>query len=278
MTTGSIAFIHIPKTAGSTFYSILRTVLPPTRLYKLHQTPEAIAALRRLSSRDHIGVIYGHIDYRTAVEFVPPERCVTLLRHPIDRIISYYFYHKYMSRDPEHDLAARLPFGEWIHQSRLLEVDNGMLRRLLGVGDDVGFGECSPDMLAEAKAVLGRFMMVGLMSRFEDSYALLAKLCGWKMRAYQAKNVNRRRLSAQELSAEEIAYIKRYNEYDLALYAYAEELFTRRLADIDISRELAELHERQHHSWKRRSDAVRNSAFRSWRNLLRKHPAYRLFG
>lgn len=278
MAAEPIAFIHIPKTAGSTFYSILRTVLPPTRLYKLHQTPEAIAALHRLSSKERIGVIYGHIDYRTAIEFVPPERCVTLLRHPIDRIISYYFYHKYMSRDPEHELAARLPFGEWIHQSRLLEVDNGMLRRLLGISDKVGFGECTPDMFEEAKTVLSRFMMVGLMSRFEESYALLAKLCGWQMRAYQAKNVNKRRLTAQQLSAEEVEYIKHYNEYDLALYAYAEELFTRRLADIDISLELAVLRERQQLSWKRRSDDIRYSAFKIWRNLLRKHPGYRLFG
>lgn len=101
-----IISIHIPKTGGTTFSEILKTiaeeifyldygnqVFSPTALYRhgqLVQEPfESVTDLELLPGRS---VIHGHFRIGKYLKKFPKASYVTWLRDPVERIASQYFY------------------------------------------------------------------------------------------------------------------------------------------------------------------------------------------
>ncbi|MCC1494822.1 sulfotransferase family 2 domain-containing protein [Cognatishimia sp. F0-27] len=86
----TVVFLHIPKTAGQTIHAELTRVMgtdaaSPIRVHSQAKTPEAqMPPGYRLYS--------GHIDWG-ALETLPEPRFVfTVLRDPLERMASFYFY------------------------------------------------------------------------------------------------------------------------------------------------------------------------------------------
>ncbi|WP_306151161.1 sulfotransferase family 2 domain-containing protein [Roseovarius sp. MMSF_3281] len=86
----SIVFLHIPKTAGQTIHSELARVMgetqvSPIRVHTQAKTPEE-------QFPEGYRLYSGHIDW-VALDKVPQPRFVfTVLRDPLERIASFYFY------------------------------------------------------------------------------------------------------------------------------------------------------------------------------------------
>src|SRR5574337_1168106 len=209
--SGPWLFMHVPKTAGSSVYSILRTLLTPPELLKLHpdgETLRRIGALPR-PHRARLKVLYGHVDVQTTRQIVPLQQCVTLLRDPVQRIVSYYAFARHMDRGAYSELARRASITQWIDALRLPETDNGMVRRFSGGLHEAGIGACTRQMLERAKANLAQFAVVGLTNRFDEFYALLASRLGLPMRTYVAEKVNARRPRIDQLDRDTLAEIER---------------------------------------------------------------------
>ena len=98
-------------------------------------------------------------------------------------------------------------------------------RSISGVGDTVGFGQCSTKMLETAKKHLRRMPVVGLSERFDETVILLKRNLGWKLPFYIKANVTENRPRREDISKDTIAAIERYNELDFELYKYTRELF-----------------------------------------------------
>ena len=100
----TIIFLHIPKTAGSTLHTILQKQYPGDQLCHLKGDPHIDTAITNFKSMDstqkkQIRLLTGHFEFgihqwlpQTAVYF-------TLLRHPVERVLSYYYF---ILRNPEH--------------------------------------------------------------------------------------------------------------------------------------------------------------------------------
>jgi hypothetical protein len=97
-------FLHIPKTAGTTFDTILRQHFPGNsyskiKLFLFNQLPGNYYKAHRCYS--------GHVSYDMMAKFLPLNTaCVTFLRDPVDQILSAYAYnnHKFANWNMPTDL------------------------------------------------------------------------------------------------------------------------------------------------------------------------------
>jgi hypothetical protein len=180
--------------------------------------------------------------------------------------------------DALHDLAKRTSLAEFIEASGSDEFDNGMVRRLSGVGDTVALGGCTREMLETAKRNLSQFAFIGLTERFDESYALLCRHFGWPVRYYPGEKINKQRPSLEAIPAEALDLIRRRSTLDRELYQYCTQLYEQQLRETDIGAVLAPIRARRASAFWRVSDTVRLHAKQAGWKLAKKLRFYRKFG
>jgi len=153
---------------------------------------------------------------------------VTVLRDPVERAISEYYFALTYRLHPEHRMIRRLSLEEYIRTTPYGNVQT----RLLGGGDssyDFLSGECTAETLEFARRNLSEhFAVVGLTERFDETLALAKVILGWKIDRYLHFNVTKGRpptdhisVSARDLIAERYCYDIELNEYAKRLFGEA---------------------------------------------------------
>ena len=255
-----VAFVHIPKTAGTTLNSILAREYSPDETYEVMMRGMSLSVpkpvmlprpvisfskIRRLKSalrhRHGLRLIRGHFDLSLGKLLPPDTQFFTLLRDPVERAISHYYHYRRQTADPIHPLAMRSTLTEWVSSCGLVEMDNGQTRRLAGE-INLPWGEVTLQTLDRAKSNLaGNFAVVGLTERFEESLILLHRAFNWPLHGFTASNVGNDRPRRTELSAEALQAIENCNRFDLDLYQFASALFEQAASEIDMEGELRRL-------------------------------------
>jgi hypothetical protein len=226
----ALIFLHIPKTAGTTLMSILDRQYKPGAIFSTYgNAQEAVDKFKTFSEsqRMNIRVLKGHIPFGVHTFLPQPSHYFTILRDPIDRIISHYYFVLETTSHYLHDrvTSQNMTLKDYVSNGIATRLDNGQTRIISGVGDTVGFGQCSPEMLETAKKHLRGMPVVGLSERFDETVILLKRNLGWKLPFYMKANVTKNRPGREDISKDTIAVIERYNELDFELYKYAQELF-----------------------------------------------------
>jgi Galactose-3-O-sulfotransferase len=227
-----ILFLHNLKAGGTTFRDVLSRQYGPSRVYTVRGRIERLEApksdgLKRLPALDlsEVRVIQGHIPFGVHRLLPAESTYVTLLRDPIARTVSLYrFLRQGRLTRLRVTVGPHLASLErFVEAGGVLEVDNGQTRRLSGLSPS--FGRCTPSMLELAKRhVRERFSVVGLTERFDDSVILCKRRFGWRAVTYLKSNVTKGAPAAELIPGAARRAIERYNELDLELYAYAEDL------------------------------------------------------
>jgi hypothetical protein len=255
-----VAFLHIPKTAGTTLNAILARQYSPDETREIMMrgmswlvprptlVPKPLISfskiLRLKSTLRHgrtVRMIHGHFDLSIREVLPDDVRLFTFLRDPVERAISHYYHYRRQTGDPIHPLAMRSTLEEWVRDCGLVEMDNGQTRRLAGEMN-LPCGRVTQELLDRAKANLARnFTVVGLTERFEESLILLQHAFGWPLHRFAPRNVGGDRLGRDEVSGETLKVIQDCNRYDLDLYRFAAGLFERAASGTDMASELARL-------------------------------------
>jgi len=232
----TLIFLHVYKAAGTTLRKIIENNYDPSNLYTVSIAErKSFSQFKELSDceRREFAIVQGHVRFGLH-ELVPrPTTYLTMLRDPVDRVLSDYFF---ILRAPIHPLYERVALGnvtlrDYIRGKMSLSVDNGQVRVLCGE-PDVAYGNCSRDMLEEAKHNLEEyFSVVGLAERFDESVMLIKRTFGWKMPLYVRHNVTRDRPHKERIPEDVLRLIEEQNGLDIELYRFASDLFEKALGE-----------------------------------------------
>jgi len=201
--------LHIPKTAGTSFRNILKSVYGEeqvvrfdikikTRKIDIESVPFDGSSLPA-----HIRVIHGHFHYTDLVEQVNiPEtaKWITWLREPSDRVLSNYFY-----------LSERLR-EELDEEKRGLNILAKMQRTLIEFArDEINRNRMSKFLHG---ADLSRFDFIGLQEQYDSDLKHLAQILNWPEYPVFRHNVTRSRPTVDPDVLSEIRELNR-NDYEL---------------------------------------------------------------
>ena len=215
----TLIYLHIPKCAGSSMMDVLKANYG-AGFYRspngggwrrFHKLPEV--------KRASIRCLTGHIPWGLG-RFIPgPCRYAVMLRNPIDRVASLYWFCRGFKSHKWHKLAMRRTLEQFATSRAFADLDNGMTRWLTG-RQDVGRLSIKRQLTDEDV----RFAMthlrasrVGFVSAFDSFIHNMALEFGWEhtettrrqVQHYPAPSNKERRLIAE------------CNRFDMALYEYA---------------------------------------------------------
>lgn len=227
-----IIFIHIQKTGGITLQRILRRQLGPSLLVRALQFKDSKKISNSLESAMNVKqhndrFFIAHCCFGAHRHLPQPFTYMTMLRQPVARIISLYFYSKENPTAYYHRHALDKSLEEFALETQLMELDNGQVRFLAGDDDDLfinrtPIGACTDTLLETAKSNLDQhFSFVGLTEKFDQSMLLLAKLIGRNQCLYLRRNIANR--SERPVISNEVQQlISERNALDIKLYQYAQ--------------------------------------------------------
>ena len=190
------------------------------------------------SKRMETQCIMGHASFGLHRDLIGSTEYVTLLRDPVNRIISLYYYarraegHRHHEVIREEDVSLHDYVTSGINE---VEIRNGMTRQIAGLTDEL------PDRhaLKQAKQHLrDYFGVVGLVERFDESLLLMKRQYGWGQVAYRRRRVGKGRPRKEDISEETLHEIRERNRLDWELYRFAKERFENSLSEIDLEEEL----------------------------------------
>ena len=220
-------FKAVPRSDGSRAVGVRAADLDAIGLFAGMHRPDDIwypeslpAAAERFQQlpaerRDQVRLIWAvHVEYGLHEHLDRPVSYFTLLREPVNRVLSHYYFAREQRCAPEDpDLPEHLA----------AHVEANLQTRLLAGPQD---GSLSPEeLLARAQAHLRACAVVGLTERFDETMLLLKRAYGWRWPFYERRNVSTRRPPREAIPAPVLRRIEADNWLDVALYAEAQELF-----------------------------------------------------
>jgi len=196
-------------------------------------TPEDFKQLP-VDERLRYQVVRGHFGFGLHRAIGEPSTYVTVVRDPVDRAISHFHYARKRSDHYLHEqvVAGDLGLKEYVLNGISIEMDNGQTRMLASRGGyTTPFGECSPELLEQAKANLREhFAIVGTSERFDETLVVAQEILGWSLPLYLSWNVSQNRLKREELTPDVVEAIYQQNALDRELYRYVDELLDELIA------------------------------------------------
>ena len=231
----TLIVVHIPKTAGTTLNHILRRYYHPSAIVDIYDHEwDSANVLKKLFSQNEtpIRVIRGHLRFGIHNLINSPSTYITMLRNPIDRIMSHYYHVLREETHPMHKeiVSRNLTIEEYVRCGVILDIDNGQTRQIAGLPQPA-IGQCTGELLQRAKAHIDtHFTMVGITERFPESLFCMKVLLGWRSWPFYSKhNIGQDKPIYQCLSRKTRDIIEKHNPFDCELYEYAKKRFEEKI-------------------------------------------------
>jgi hypothetical protein len=217
MSAVELLSVHVPKTGGTAFRKVLEIVYGADRIHTVYplatESPAAerqnekwladSLALSRLA-RDVPRVVHGHYQLTWYSDRFPRAMKIAWLRHPVDRLASFYYMWREMELWP-----TSSPLQRAVREGRMDLLD---FARSPATRDQVT-SRFLGDPAARALAFLG------VLERFEEDLSRLGTLLGWPALQAPRTNVNLSREYAERSLDEAVrSEIASLNPADMHLY------------------------------------------------------------
>ncbi|WP_203072662.1 sulfotransferase family 2 domain-containing protein [Falsiroseomonas ponticola] len=222
--TDPCVFVHIPKTAGTSLRTELAALLEPSASIAVDaadgrpdfraRMDDAVEQFLKDGGPAGIRFVSGHLLARHAARLrshYTDARFVTLLRNPVDRVVSDY-RHQRSPRNPlQADFTARFPtLKDYVD---FAPEQNRMARHLV------------PDpLLASGRAaaciayIMRAYAFVGIQEMYEVSFLTVTALSGRPRLPSLRINVNEDDEDERRVTTAMAQYIGQANRLDVAIY------------------------------------------------------------
>jgi hypothetical protein len=237
-----VYYLHIPKTAGTSVKQIISRNYQASEVVFIgvHWTTWLGhgEVKERLDISPDAKLVHAHLSYGVHEHVAGKYSYATMLRNPCDRIVSGYHHLRRHKKNELQQIVQHYSLEEYINSHLVLDVDNGMVRRLSGVMDSVPFGGITSEHLELARKNLEHdFVFVGTQERFDESLYLLAENLSWKHRHYTPEKQRARRAKQEhsQVSPRVLRKIDELNRYDHELYSYAADRLAAEIQESDFN-------------------------------------------
>lgn len=218
-----IAFLHVPRTAGSTVKETIQaTVGVAGSLIDAHYYRPDPDFVR------HLRFVEGHVGVGYFARVLGPDWSAngfTVLRDPIDRVVSQARHLRVRRRPADPDLSRRIRDPRALFEAvpRLCDHQTKIL-----AGIDIDANEVDAGAPERARATL-EAMTFGFTEHFDTTMALVCEHMDLWIARYGFSNVSAsggdRDLCSERFRRE----ARDHNAHDIALDAFARDLFSRRV-------------------------------------------------
>ena len=258
-----VVVYHIQKTAGTSLRRVVRANLPASDLeigadlQKLRYKPQELLSWHRdwyasldPERRATLCSVMSHSAGYLLPALDHPAQALVLVREPVDRVLSFYYYKRRRPREPEGSRRTEDFFSlEQIYatdaseRARLVrparlesweQFYNWQSRSLLSVFHDVSELEFSEGPSADAdlwrarlRELVENVFYAGVQDRFNEYLELLARRFEWQVFAAASK-VNERRPAAVDVPEGLRRTIRTFNWLDAELHELVRDIQVRR--------------------------------------------------
>jgi len=209
--------IHVPKTAGTSFYRLLKANYPDTISESLRREHIFDMQQQQLSLPEylpkHVKVVHGHVTLQEAMPLILHDnpRLIAFLRDPVDRVVSNYCYFIDLLRHPEQQqqnpevyVLNKHRINESIFEYAAMEENRNVMSQFL------------------QGLPLSDFFYVGLQAHYASDIQQLGSMLGWSVREVERHNVKSHLQSKYVKVDQGLRYfLRKLNEADQALYEEA---------------------------------------------------------
>jgi hypothetical protein len=193
----------------------------------LRQSADTFKSLS-LEQRMKYRVIVGHTAFYLRLHEYMSQPCtyITIIREPIDRIISHYYF---VIQTPHHYLhkkvvSQNMSLKDYVLANLSPELDNGQTKLLATDDGMVKYGQYTEELLEIAKDnILKYFSVIGVLDRFDAFLMLLRRTFGWEISHYVKENVTINRPNKNELAEDTLSVLEEHNQLDIRLYKFVRE-------------------------------------------------------
>ncbi|MCA9140111.1 MAG: sulfotransferase family 2 domain-containing protein [Planctomycetales bacterium] len=239
-------FLHIPKAGGNSLLEFLRPNYPEDAHFDVSLGLKYVDRLNELETmpaeqQSRFRFISGHLPFGIH-QFLPQQsRYITVLRDPIDRVVSHYYFVREQRKHPLHDavMSKNMTVADYVTSGLSGELNNGMVRLICGRAESDslrGHAPCEDgDLRIALDHLRDHFEVVGLLEQIDATQQLLSRVFGWPERSSVRKNKTKVRKSTASLKKKEREIIASHNAMDIELYRWASERFENDCAKYGIS-------------------------------------------
>ena len=253
-----LIFMHLPKTGGMSMFTGFCKEYGSNMADMYNMTSANVAPAAKVIQDSNICVYCGHFSFGLHEWFSRPTYYASVLRRPVDRVLSLYFYivqyrlviqrMAKMRRMSVKDLfeTKNAPdyyedYLRWIVGEESLdlfldcpsvELDNGMVRRFSGMGLDKT--PCTDEALDKAKENIEKcFSAVGILEQYPKTLELFRAIFDWPWLQEHRVNVGPRTRAKKkpDVSDHHKKRIESMNQLDMALYDWTVERFEKQCAN-----------------------------------------------
>lgn len=228
----TLVFIHIPKTAGSTFSNVLAKQYKNSYQISGLSPLESLENFRSLSleGKKKYDCVKGHLSLDILSHIHNPVT-ITFLREPVELFLSLFYYLKRSKGNKYYDLWKDLSLEGFIDLAPEMGRDNVQTRYLTAATTwhttEIGksIQNLNSGHLLKAKTQLDEIDYVLFVEDFDKSLLLLKKNLHWKNLYYNIQNKTSKRPQRSSIDKNIMDKIIELNKYDLELYQYAKNKF-----------------------------------------------------
>jgi hypothetical protein len=218
-----LLFEHVPKCGGTSACHFLKEQYLPGQIFEIagmdveqsHREWREWPDERRFARR----LLLGHGAHKLRQLFHPGARRLTVLRDPVDRVISHYHFAR---TSPNHYLFQRIADGnlsliEYASSDLSPEIRNNYARRFAGISVEESAASPAEAAGRTVDLLLAEYTVIGFTDMIDLAMQEISRQCAFPFRWLpERRNVNPQR--PREIDESTLSRIRELNEADLLIW------------------------------------------------------------